>query len=53
MNQAHSVLFVRKATKAKDGKNELLYRHSWNSGFQDLIFKDQIEAGKFINSIKK
>ena len=38
--------YLRKATKSRDGQNGFLYRHSWNTGFQELIFDSKEAANK-------
>jgi len=40
--------FIRLATKSKDGMNGFLYRQSWSSGYQDLIFESHEQAKRFV-----
>ena len=47
----HEMTFLRIATEAKDGFKGLLYRHSWGSGYQDIIFTTQRAAHDFMFSI--
>jgi hypothetical protein len=44
--------FLRKAVKAMDGCDGLVYRHSWGSGFQDLIFDNVKQVNVFIRSLR-
>lgn len=47
----HTMIFVRLATEAKDGFKGLLYRHSWGTGYQDIIFPSQEAAHDFMFSV--
>jgi hypothetical protein len=41
-----TLTYIRKATKTNDGHDGLLYRHTWATGFQELIFSSKEAADK-------
>lgn len=43
--------YVRKATKTNHGVKGLVYRHRWETGAQDLVFKTEIAAIAFAASV--
>ena len=45
--------YIRKATKGKDGQDGYLYRHSWPTGFQELIFNNKGAADKFRDTLNQ
>lgn len=47
----HKLIFLRLATERKDEFNGLLYRHTWETGFQDIIFPSQEAAANFLYAI--
>lgn len=49
--QLQTLTFLRLATKAKDGANGILYRHTWATGFQEIIFPSQRAANLFIKDL--
>lgn len=42
-----TLVFKRMATKAKDSYKGFLYIHSWNTGYQELIFESKESANRF------
>jgi hypothetical protein len=40
------LIFLRAATKTRDGHDGLLYRHTWATGYQDLILPSKEAADK-------
>jgi hypothetical protein len=48
MNNTNNRLhYVRKASRAKDGQDGVLYFHHFGTGSQELIFQDHGAAAKF------
>ncbi len=47
-----TLTFLRKATKAQDGSDGLLYRHCWGTGFQELVFRDEGHATRWLTSTR-
>lgn len=47
----HELRFLRLATRAKDGFDGMLYRHSWGSGYQDIVFPSQRAANAFLKDV--
>ena len=46
-----TVSFLRKAHAGRDGRDGVLYRHGFGTGYQDLVFANHGEALKFANSV--
>lgn len=47
----HNLTFKREATKAKDGLDGFLYLHTWDTGYEPLIFHSHENADKFLDNI--
>lgn len=47
----HTLTYLRKAVKAKDGDDGLLYRHEWPTGFQELIFSSEEAAKRWLQGL--
>lgn len=43
-----TLTYLRPATRAKDGFDGLLYRNTWETGYQLLIFETHEAAARFI-----
>ena len=52
-NERETLTYDRVAHKANDGYDGLLFVHSWNSGFQRLIFRNYEHAKKWAENTLK
>ena len=48
-NGNDTLIYRRKATHAKDNADGLLYLHRWPTGYQELIFRDEDAAQKWLD----
>lgn len=47
----HTLTYIRRATKSRDGHEGLLYVHQWPTGFQELVFENEALAAKFLQHL--
>lgn len=45
-----TLTYLRKATHSKDNADGLLYLHKWATGYQELIFPDEVAAQRWFDT---